>query len=144
MSTSHPPRGFRLGVFRIVVLSVIPWIAVGCGSRQMLEGTVTLDDRPLEQGYINFRPTAQAKGPPIGGPIAKGTYAIQPESPMEGDFRVEITALGKTGRQMRDGVGARVDIEGQVLPARYNTNSTLQVAIKPRQRNEFPFSLKSK
>ena len=142
MSTSHALRG--LGVIRIVVLSAIPCIAVGCGGRQTVEGTVTLDDRPLEQGYINFRPTSAAKGPPVGGPVEQGKYAIQPESPLEGGFRVEITAMGKTGRKVSDGTGARIDIEGQVLPARYNTESKLQEEIKPRQRNEFLFSLKSK
>lgn len=144
MSTSHGPRGFQLGVFRIVVLSAVPWIAIGCGSRQTIEGTVTVDERPLEQGYINFRPTSNAKGPPVGGPIEQGKYAIRPQSPLEGSFRVEVTALGKTGRKTSDGAGARVDIEGQVLPACYNTESTLQVEIKPRQQNEFKFPLKSK
>jgi len=144
MSTPHPSRRFRLEVIGIVVLSAIPWIAGGCGGRQTIEGTVTLDDRPLEQGYINFRPASRAQGQPVGGPIEQGKYAIQTKSPLEGGFRVEITALGKAGKQMSDGAGGRIDIEGQVLPARYNTASTLQVEIKPRQRNEFPFSLQSK
>jgi len=144
VSTSHGPRRFRLGVFRIIVLGAVPWIAVGCGSRQTIEGTVTVDERPLEQGYINFRPASQAKGPPVGGQIAQGNYAIRPQSPLEGAFRVEITALGKTGQKTSDGAGARIDIEGQILPARYNTESTLQVEIKPQQRNEFKFPLKSK
>jgi hypothetical protein len=144
MTASHGLRRFRSGVIRIAVLSAIPWIAAGCGGRQTIEGTATLDDRPLEQGYINFRPMPGAKGPPVGGPIEKGKYVIEPKAPLGGSFRVEITAMGKTGRKITDGAGARIDIEGQILPARYNAESTLQVEIKPRQCNKFPFSLKSK
>jgi len=65
----------------------------------------------------------------------------------DGAFRldiVEITSLGKTGRKTRAESGALVDMEGQVLPARYNTKSTLQAHVKPGQRNEFPFEVTSK
>jgi hypothetical protein len=130
-------------VVQVLAIGAILCAAVGCGGRQTLEGTVTLDDRPLEQGYINFRPASTAKGPPVGAPIQQGKYAIAPESELEGNFRVEITALGKTGGTVRDASGANIDIEGQVLPARYNTDSQLQAEIKPHQRNEAAFPLKS-
>lgn len=131
---------------RIAVAAVIVWLLAGgfgC-SRQTIQGTVTLDDRPLAQGYINFRPMPGAKGPPVGGPIDQGKYLLQPNSALEGDFRVEITMVGKTGAKTRDDRGHQIDIEGQVLPARYNTESKLQAQIKPGRRNEFPFSVTSK
>lgn len=128
------------------MLAITSLLCAGCGrGRQTIEGTVTLDDRPLEQGYINFRPMQGAKGPPAGAPIRQGKYAIRGlKDPLEGSFRVEITALGKTGRTTADDRGRRHDVEGQVLPARYNVQSRLQEEIKPGQRNEFSFSLTSK
>jgi hypothetical protein len=144
MSASHAVRRTGPALLRIVLLATLPLVAAGCGGRQTIEGTVTLDDQPLEQGYINFRPMPKAKGPPVGSPIEKGKYVIRTKDAMEGDYRVEITSLGKTGRKTRDGAGKSIDIEGQVLPARYNSQSTLQIQIKPGQHNEFPFALTSK
>jgi hypothetical protein len=127
-------------------LTVLVLLLIGCGGcgRQSIEGTVTLDEQPLAQGYINFRPLKEAKGSPVGAPIEGGKYALAGlATELEGPFRVEITAVGKTGRKVRDDSGREFDVEGQVLPARYNTQSTLQVEIKPHERNEFPFSLQS-
>jgi hypothetical protein len=141
---SIAPCKLRWGTIRFVVLGAILWTTAGCGARQTIEGRVTVDDRPLAEGYINFRPLADAKGPPVGGPIEQGAYAIQAKTALEGRFRVEITAMGKTGKTYIDESGARVDVEGQVLPAQYNAQSTLEAELKPRQRNEFSFPLKSK
>jgi hypothetical protein len=144
VSASIAPLKSRWGTIRFVVLAALLWTAAGCGARQTVEGKVTVDDRPLEQGYINFRPLSGAKGPPVGGPIEQGAYAIQLKTGLEGRFRVEITSMGKTGKTYIDESGAKVDVEGQVLPDRYNAQSTLEAELKPRQRNEFSFPLKSK
>jgi hypothetical protein len=135
-------RARRLSnVVRAASIAALLLLVAGCGGRQTIEGTVTLDDQPLEQGYITFRPMKNVAGAPIGGPIENGKFAIQPKEPLAGDFRVEITSLGKTGKKARDDKGKSIDVEGQVLPARYNSESTLQAQLKPRQRNEFPFPL---
>ena len=146
MTSHHRLYSRRSACVRIAVSALIPWLLAGCVgcSRQTIQGTVSLGDRPLEQGYINFRPMPGAKGPPVGGPIDKGKYALQPRDALEGSFRVEITMLGKTGRKTSDETGRPIDMEGQVLPARYNSESTLQAQVKPGQRNEFPFSVTSK
>jgi hypothetical protein len=143
MSVCRARQSFGIRLLDIIAMSAVAWMAAGCG-RQSIEGTVTLDDQAMEKGYINFRPMAEGKGQPVGAPIENGKYAIRPQAPMQGPFRVEITAMGKTGKKTGRGAGARIDIEGQVLPSRYNADSKLQVEIKPAQRNEFPFSLKSK
>jgi hypothetical protein len=129
----------------VLLAALIPCLATGCGgSKQGLEGKVTLDDRPLANGYITFRPLAAAKGPTVGGPIEDGRYAIQSKIPLEGQFRVEITAMGKTGQKCSDDAGHQFDVEAQILPACYNTKSELDVTIEPKKNHDFPFSLKSK
>ena len=136
---------FPWGLVRIAVLGVIPWLAAGCGGRQTVEGTVTLDDRPLEQRLHQLPAFDGRQG--AARRRLRSKKASTPSGrrlPLEGRFRVEITAMGKTGKKLRDETGTRIDVEGQVLPARYNTQSTLEVEIKPGQRNEFPFSMKSK
>ena len=52
--------------------------------------------------------------------------------------------MGKTGKKTRDGAGARIDIEGQVLPARYNSESTLEAKSSRVSVTNSPFSVKSK
>jgi hypothetical protein len=138
------PCKLRRGLVAVVVLATLPWIVAGCRGRQTIEGTVTLDGRPLERGYINFRPMTGAKGPTLGGAIEQGNYAIQSTVPLEGHFRVEITALGKTGNKFSDETGKEFDVEGQVLPERYNAKSTLQVEIQRGKCHVFPFLLQSK
>jgi hypothetical protein len=144
MFAFHAMSKFPGRAIGIILLGSLPWFAAGCGGRQSLEGKVLLDDRPLELGYINFRPLSDAQGPPIGGPIENGWYSIRPASVLKGPFRVEITALGKTGKKGLSETGVLMDLEGQVLPDRYNAKSTLRVDIEPYKRNKFPFSLKSK
>ena len=144
MSASHALRCPGTVVPGFAVLATIVLSIAGCGGGQTIEGTVTLNDRPLEQGYINFRPMPGAKGPPVGAPIEQGKYVLTSKDSLQGDFRVEITSLGKTGKKARDDAGRSIDIEGQVLPARYNSQSKLQVQIKSGQRNQFPFPLTSK
>ena len=66
------------------------------------------------------------------------------DGPLEGSYRVEITAKGETGRKTVDGSGQRRSAEGQILPPRYNKESTLTADIKRKQESELVFELSSK
>ena len=126
-----------------VTISVILVSCGGCG-RQTIEGTVTLDGQPLAEGYINFRPETDTRGSGVGAPIENGKFVMERlAEPLDGSYRVEITAKGKTGGMTIDGSGQRREAEGQILPARYNTESTLTAQVKPGQPNEFDFTLTS-
>ena len=52
------------------LLTVAPGSALfsGCGrsGREAIEGTVTLDGKPLEKGYITFRPQSGTASPSAG------------------------------------------------------------------------------
>ena len=48
----------------------------GAGGRQSIEGTVTLDGKPLEKGQITFVPQSGTQGPTAGAEIIAGRFAI--------------------------------------------------------------------
>lgn len=133
---------------RVLLLSAMTVVALaGCGERRRMpiEGAVTLDNRPLEKGAIVFRPLAGTPGPTAGATIADGKFAILPSGgPFAGDFVVEITAAGRTGRKAINIRTDRLEDEyTQILPARYNSRSELQVEVKDNALNRFEFALTS-
>ncbi len=124
-------------------------LASGCGGsadRQALQGTVTLDNQPLEQGAIRFIPTTGTAGPSAGCEIKAGKFDVQADKGvLPGSFRVEITASRKTGRKTRDRVsGEMTDMFAQYLPPQYNRNSTLTADVKGGGDNSYEFALNSR
>ena len=138
------------GYSRPVLFALLGLLALGlagCGdaSRQPLQGSVTLDGRPLEAGYIRFRPEPGSSSPTAGGAVAAGTFAIDRNGgPMAGRFCVEITASRPVGRTTIDiETGERVQDLEQYLPPRYNSQSELEVEVTPGGGNTFQFDLQS-
>ncbi|MCH2114835.1 MAG: hypothetical protein MK171_08000 [Pirellulales bacterium] len=125
----------------------------GKGDRRALEGSVTLDDKPLAAGAIDFFPLPGTRGPTAGGQIVDGRYYIAPDrGTMDGTFRVVITATRKTGKQVSDPTaimmdpkakGGMVDEYEQYIPASYNKKSELTAKVTADGPNEFPFALSS-
>ena len=111
-----------------------------------VEGTVTLDGRPLEQGAIQFNPISGTTSPTAGAEVVNGKYAIAAAGgPLAGKFTVQITAVGQTGRKIRDlRTNEMVDEYGECLPARYNSQSELTATVSEEGPNRFDFALKSK
>jgi hypothetical protein len=114
-------------------------LGLGCGkggpSRNPIGGKVQLDGKPLQKGSILFSPIKGTKGPVTGGEIENGQYQLPKAiGPMEGRHRVEITSPRKTGRQVPAPLGPAgqmVDEYGEAIPSRFNSESTLEVEIKP-------------
>ena len=124
-------------------------LASGCGGsggRQGLQGTVTLDGKPLPRGAIRFVPTGGTGGPSAGGEIEGGAFDIESsKGVLPGSFRVEITASRKTGRKVRDRAsGEMTEMFAQYLPPRYNVNSELTAEVKPSGSDPFEFDLHSR
>jgi hypothetical protein len=128
----------------LVVLSI-----GGCGGgggRQAIEGSVTLDGKPMEKGQITFVPQGDTKGPTAGAEVVGGKFAIAAVGgPFWGKFRVEITASRPGGRKVPDRMTGRlVDAYEQFIPARYNTESQLIADVKSGQPNRYEFAVNSK
>ncbi len=123
--------------------------AAGCGGsadRQAVQGSVTFDNAPLEQGTVRFIPASGTAGPSAGGEIKNGEFSIPPDKGVLcGSFRVEITASRKTGKKVRDRMsGEMTELSAQFIHPRYNTNSELTAEVKRGDPNRFEFALRSK
>jgi hypothetical protein len=138
-------------VFRIGMGVVCLFLACGCGAggkRAAVSGKVTLDGELLETGSITFQPIEGTESPSAGAAITRGAYDIpRTKGPTAGVFRVEIRAKRKTGKQIPAGSpappGTMVDEVVEVVPARYNKESTLRAEVKPGT-NPLTFELTSK
>ena len=113
----------------------------GCNSspQQGIEGTVTLDGKPLEKGNVSFRPQSGTASPSAGAEIVGGKFSIAPKGGLlPGKFRVEITAMRPTDRKTLDHFsGKMVTISEQYIPAKYNKESTLEAVVESGGSNHF-------
>jgi hypothetical protein len=149
--TDQVAMAITLLLLTVVGGGVIAWVnfagTAGGLRRASVQGSVTLDGRPLEDGMVVLTPAAGTKGPTAGSALSKGKFSIAVASgPVVGRYRVEIMAVRKTGRKVKSviPVGGRKerDETEQFIPTRYNTASELEVEIKPG-RNKITLELKS-
>ncbi|MEW4563872.1 hypothetical protein AB1K70_15160 [Bremerella sp. JC770] len=130
------------------LLCLVAILLVGCsnpnGHRAPVSGQVTLDGDPLAEGSILFTPMGE--GPSAGGDIKNGHYDLsQALGPAHGKYRVQISAWKPLGKTVHDEASARDDeILISIIPAKYNTKSTLEVEVIQDGENTFDFDLASK
>lgn len=129
---------------------------LGCStgpSMGTVNGTVTLDGKPLADGTINFIPTAEAAAPGGAAPAAEASPVVGTtihdgkftvEVPL-GKMRVEIHANKVVGqhRAYDTADSPLVPIVVEVIPTQYNANSTLTIDVQ-RGSQDVPYDLKSK
>ena len=146
--------GRRMQYSSLVGLSVcaalgLCWLA-GCGGkatykgpqRAAVSGTVSLDDQPVTGGTITFKPL-DAEGRTASAMIQDGRYDIPEEKgPNPGKYRVEITWDKPLGPPNEDNPDAPPPKSNQVIPAKYNKESTLDRDIESG-KNELNFELTS-
>lgn len=134
---------------RCVVLLAAMLIIGGCGGsdgRQAIEGVVTFDGKPLENGQITFVPQSGTGGPTAGAQIVDGKFAISAAGgPFAGKFRVEITASRPSSQKVADRfTGKLVDSFEQFIPRKYNVESQLEAVVKAEGSNRVEFALNLK
>ncbi len=130
-------------------------VVSGCAgsTRGAVQGKVTWDGDPLEEGEISFIPLDPKLGPTAGAPIRRGEYAIDAaRGPVAGKYRVQINAFRKTGRKVWDGMGdekapaAQKNFVEEIeafIPPRYNERSDLRATVEAGKVNHFDWPLKS-
>ncbi|WP_406693938.1 hypothetical protein V5E97_23145 [Singulisphaera sp. Ch08] len=138
-----------VGGWPSVVLGLALMTFAGCGgssadgfSRFPVDGTVTLDGKPLASGTISFN--ALQQGASASGPIADGAFRLAGDDGLSpGPYRVEIYSLQPTGKKVphADDPGTLVDETANVVPKSYNINSVLKAEIPaggPQEPLSFP------
>jgi hypothetical protein len=118
-------------------------ISLGCShdvKQSTVSGSVTLDNQPLKSGTIRFD-SADGSSPAASASIVDGKYSAKLAP---GDKRVSITSPKVIGKKkMYDTPDSPVyDITEELLPRRYNAQSTLTMTVKEGQQDQ-PFELKS-
>lgn len=126
----------------ICCLGLIP-LLVGCGDngRPTVQGVVTLDGKPVENGSIAFK-AVDGKSPTVGAFISGGRFRQQVPA---GSMRVEITSSGRVGKKKvrsLDGSPIEIDVLEEQIPEHYNRKSTLVLDVKPGV-NQIQYDLKS-
>jgi len=113
------------------VLFVLGWLS-GCGGEvaSTVHGKVTLDGEPVSGGNIVFLPSGSSSRKAAAA-IEQGGYALAPTDALPpGEYRVEIRWPKPTGRKIASAdPGMQADETREVIPAKYNDNSTLTVEI---------------
>jgi hypothetical protein len=132
-----------------VLLALVVW--GGCADsaddlpREAVSGTVTLDGQPLEKGMIQFIPAVGRGETQAGAPIERGSYSIpKREGPVPGRYMVVITASAGGDAAPGSAPGKAVAVPKELIPAEYNTKSTLSFEVKKGEENRGEFQLKKK
>ena len=105
--------------------------------KSAVSGTVTLDGKPLSDGGLIYFKTI-ATGAIDAIDIKNGKYSGSAEP---GDRRVEIVVFEI---KHVDIDGMKGETKVNLIPARYNTESTLTATITANGPNQFPFELSTK
>jgi len=110
---------------------------VGCGrsgpERVVVVGKVTYRGKPVKAGEIRFIPAKGTSGPSWGALITDGQYTANGKGGVPvGLHRVEIVAtdVKKKGRGFESADVAKGAIPKQYLPAKYNSQSELEIAVE--------------
>ncbi|QDT45535.1 hypothetical protein Pan241w_56600 [Gimesia alba] len=119
-------------------------VLAGCGKNAdgpkliTVSGKITLNGEPLPEGDIIFRP-ADGQGHAYAGKIQAGTYSIETEV---GKKKVEIKSMRDVpGKTTEDNPGEVVNVREQIVPTKYNSESTLEIAINEGGADSADFTL---
>jgi hypothetical protein len=122
---------------RLLPVAAALALAAGCSDSgtATLDGTVTLDGQPLKEGTVRFVPTDPSKGGTASAAVRDGKFTA--EVPL-GELRIEFSAPKVVGKHKAYDTpdSPEVDIVEELLPAKYNVQSTLQVTVKKSHQKE--------
>lgn len=138
MKHSNKKRAIR---YRMVMAVVsLCCAALGCGGRLTDEpervpvsGTVSYGGQPIDEGEIRFVPTKGTEAPVSSAPIKVGAYTANVKGGVPiGTHRVEIRAYRpQAGASTEEvpGMAPGQAPQEQYIPAKYNSASTLELAV---------------
>jgi len=118
-------------------------MAAGCGGPEFhpVSGTVTLDDEPLADANVTFRPASEEGQWGIADTDVQGRYTIISDEKTglpEGQYEVAISTYVDGNDQPDPPIPA----VPERVPMRYNARTTLEFEVKPGE-NTADFELSS-
>ena len=122
---------------QLVICATLVASAVGCTAETghgTVDGKVTLDGQSLQTGLIRFEP-ADGQTPTADALIANGSFTAK--API-GEKRVTISAPKIVGKRKayESPDSPTVDIVEELLPARYNVQSTLTLTVEEGKQSK--------
>ena len=112
--------------------------------RVIVSGTVSFNGKPVSEGFIRFSPLPTHQVPTTGAIIAEGKYCVDARGGVPvGSHNIQIEAYRKLPAAARKAImmsptrppeATLDDHREQWLPAKYNTNTKLQIAIESDSR----------
>ena len=109
---------------------------VGCGGRgystALVEGRVTINGEPVEQGNITFTPLQAGRGHGVTAAILAGWYVAK-DVP-QGRVRVDFYAIKETGRTVAD-FGKPYPETVNVIPGKYRAGLEIEVGADKNSRD---------
>lgn len=132
-------------VIGFVFLLLTTSLNIGCGPSgpeiARVQGTVTMDGKPLANAVIMFVPVGGR--PSASETDANGKYVLEFSGGRKGAIpglnRVEIN----TGRLAYEKDGKNYPAVKESVPAKYNRFTTLEFNVEPKKNNIADFDLKS-
>lgn len=123
--------------------------ASGCGEgaegRKAVSGTVTMNGAPLNDAMIEFSPMSTDGGSFSGAAIVDGEYSIPANKGLlPGQYKVMVTMAGSAPEPELDempGDSSVVPVAPELIPAKYNSESTLTAQVESSGENTFDFEL---
>lgn len=145
----------------LVWLAVVglAWTAgLGCGGddlpRQAISGLVEFQGKPLAKGHIQFLPTESVSTPiATGAEVREGRYAVsRDEGLVPGTYKVSISAEGEPPSRQKGKKAPEPEALGdmpglgplnneELIPAKYNAQTTLTATVTKEGPNRFDFKL---
>ena len=118
-------------------------LTAGCGGPAYypVQGTITLDDDPLPEASVTFRPESDDGSWGIANTDAQGQYTVTSDEHaglLEGNYEVVISTY-VDGNDQPD---PPIPTVPERVPMRYNVHTTLKYEVKPSD-NQANFDLDS-
>ena len=132
-------RRVRRSMFLVVVLTLAAFVGCGGGAKTKaiaVSGTVTVDGQPLADGVVYFK-TVQT-GVFETFPVKDGEFKGEA---LEGERRVEISSFRI---KIVDPEGMKSEVKENLIPAKYNVDSTFKETVTRSGPNKFKFELFTK
>lgn len=131
----------------IFVFTALLFALHGCSSGgpeiARVEGLITMDGKPLPKASVVFVP--QGGRPSVGETNEEGRYSLEfsggRKGAIPGPNRVEITTFQELGYETD---GTVIPGVPELVPAKYNRNTTLSFNVETGKTNVADFELDSK